>query len=121
MTAVEALMRFRNNTIEVRDGYATAANGVRLYATEIRVLDAQIKDLDQSIRRAQEDEMKTEKTEVPPRDYFAARAPVTLNDALNLTGMSITDLRDKVAGPIVMTNLAGLRYAYADAMLEARK
>ena len=47
------------------------------------------------------------------RDYFAANAPIYLNDARAICSISAT-------GAEVLATLAEMRFAYADAMLAAR-
>jgi len=52
------------------------------------------------------------------RDYFAAHAPFTTDDALKAI-LGITPVPP--TGGQLVEMLAGMRYAYADAMLKARK
>lgn len=49
------------------------------------------------------------------RDYFAAHAPITLEDAER-----DLDAGNEVTSDVILTWLAQMRYAYADAMLVAR-
>ena len=56
------------------------------------------------------------------RDYFAAHAPITVQDAISvqapnkhLADLSYPEIK------LIMETLAGIRFAYADAMIAARK
>ena len=56
------------------------------------------------------------------RDYFAAHAPITLEDVLAVGGWrDATVLQEDVGRAAVFAVWSGLRYEYADQMLEARK
>lgn len=56
------------------------------------------------------------------RDYFAATAPVTVQDAIDVSGYKDRDcLKHDADRNVVFAVLTTMRYEYADAMLAERK
>jgi hypothetical protein len=55
------------------------------------------------------------------RDYFAAQAPIYLDDALESLQASTKAILEEKFDKEVIDELAKLSYLYADAMMEARK
>lgn len=56
------------------------------------------------------------------RDYFASKAPVTVQDAIDVSGYKDRDcLKHDADRNVVFAVLTMMRYEYADAMLSERK
>lgn len=53
------------------------------------------------------------------RDYFAAKAPITLSDVCRIMGQDFSPHKDDDL-EVLLGTMAELRYEYADAMLKAR-
>lgn len=59
---------------------------------------------------------------MPLRDYFASKAPVTVQDAIDVSGYKDRDcLKHDADRNVVFAVLTMMRYEYADAMLSERK
>lgn len=59
---------------------------------------------------------------MPLRDYFASNAPVTVQDAIDVSGYKDRDcLKHDADRNVVFAVLTMMRYEYADAMLSERK